>query len=107
MLPNIRLQPLPLQFLADRGGAAALPYDGVINGAAGLLIPHDGGFPLVGDADARHLPHVHAALGQNLHQNAVLAGVNLHRVMLHPARFWVNLRKLLLCHAADFSLLIK
>ena len=104
MLPDIRLQPLSLQFLADWGGAAALPYDGVINGAAGLLIPHDGGFPLVGDADGGDLLRRNVAFGQHLHHNAVLGGIDLHRIMLHIAGFGVMLGKFLLPHGDDVLL---
>ena len=44
-----------LQLLADGRRAAVLPDDGVAYRAAGLAVPHDGGFTLVGDADGGEL----------------------------------------------------
>ena len=49
-LPDQALGADFLQFRAARGGAAVLPDDGRINRLAGLAIPDDGGFALVGDA---------------------------------------------------------
>ena len=47
------LQPLLLQLLAERRGAAVLPDDGVVDRLAGRLVPDDDGLALVGDADRR------------------------------------------------------
>ena len=96
-----------LQLLAVLGGAAALPDNGVADRAAGLPVPEDRRLPLVGDADARNLPHVDAALGQHLHQHAVLAGIDLHRVVLHPARMGIVLGELLLGQAHNVLLPVK
>ena len=43
---------LHLQQIAIFRSAATLPHDSLINRATGHLIPHDGGFALVGDANA-------------------------------------------------------
>ena len=43
------------QNLANLGGAAVLPDDGVVDGAAGGFIPDHGGFALIGDADASNI----------------------------------------------------
>ena len=50
--PDVRLQPFGLQLFTFLCGAAALPYNGVVNGTAGILIPDNGSLPLVSDADA-------------------------------------------------------
>ena len=96
-----------LEGLAQGGGAPALPHDGVVDRAAGLLVPDDGGLPLVGDADAGNFPHVHPALGQHLHQHAVLAGVDLHGVVLHPTGMGIVLGELLLGKLHDVLMLVE
>ena len=95
------------QRFAKRGGAPALPHDGVVNRTAGLLVPDDGGLPLVGDADAGDLPHVHPALSQHLHQHAVLAGVYLHGVVLHPAGMGIVLGEFLLGKLHDVLVFVE
>ena len=89
------------QLLADAGGAAALPHNGVVNGQARLLVPHNGGFPLVGDADAGDLLPVDIQPGEGFHQHAVLGHVDVGGVVLYPAGLGVNLRELLLRHRND------
>ena len=44
-------QAVALHLVAEAGGAAVLPDDGVADRLAGLAVPDDGGFALVGDAD--------------------------------------------------------
>ncbi len=95
------------QLLADGGGAAALPDDGVADRPPGVPFPNDGGFPLVGDADAGNLLGVDAALGQHLHQHPVLGGVDFHGVVLHPAGMGVVLGKFLLGQPHNVLLLVK
>ena len=95
VLPDIFLHARDLQQLVhQRGRAAALPDDGIADRAAGGAVPQDRGLPLIGDADARDVPGVHAALGHHLVHHAVLAGPDLHGVMLHPALPGVDLFKL-------------
>ncbi len=54
-MTDVLFQAVALELLADVGSAAALPNDGVVNRLAGLFFPDDGGFALVGDADAGDL----------------------------------------------------
>ena len=42
-----------LELVAEPGGAAVLPDDGVMDGLAGSAVPDDGGLALIGDADGR------------------------------------------------------
>ena len=93
-----------LQLLAQGRGAAALPDDGVVHRPACLPVPNDGGLPLVGDPDSRHLGGVHPALGQHLGEDTVLAGIDLHGIMLHPAGLWVVLSKFPLGQADNILL---
>ena len=95
------------QLVHDGGRAAALPDDGVVHRAAGGTLPQDGGLALVGDADARNVAGVHAALGDHLVHHAVLAGPDLHGVMLYPALMRVDLLKFPLLHTEDVLLVVK
>ena len=52
MLADVVLQALAFELFTQGGGTAALPNNGIVDGAAGFLIPHDGGLALIGDADA-------------------------------------------------------
>ena len=79
------------QLLTQRGGAAALPHDSVVDRPPGMSIPHDGRFPLVCDADSSHLIRRNAGLGQHFGEDGVLTGPDLHGVMLHPAGLGVYL----------------
>ena len=97
----------PEQLVHKGRGAAALPDDGVIHRASGVFIPQDGGLALVGDANARNVSGVHAALGDHLVHHAVLAGPDLHRVVLHPALMGVDLLKFPLLDADDVLLVVK
>ena len=104
VLADVVLQALALELLAKGGGAAALPDNGIVDGAAGFLIPHDGGFPLIGDADGGNFLRVDIAFGQYLHHYAVLGGVDLHGVVLHIAGLGVVLGELFLSHGDDILL---
>ena len=104
VLADVVLQALALELLAQGGGTAALPNNGIVDGAAGFLIPHDGGLALVGDADGRDFLRLDIAFGQYFYHHAVLGGVDLHGVMLHIAGLGVVLGELLLSHGDDILL---
>ena len=106
-LPDVVGQPLRHQLIHEGGCPAALPDDGVVDGCARGFIPQDGGLPLVGDADGRKICRPDVALGDDLHHHGVLAGPDLHGVVLHPALFRVKLGKLLLADGHDVLRLIK
>ena len=48
---EVRLHAIGAHLLAPGGGSAVLPDDGVAETRAGVRVPKEGGFPLVGDAD--------------------------------------------------------
>ena len=75
------------------GGAAALPHNSVVNAGAGFPIPQQGGFPLVGNADGRNVPHVHATQLHRFTKCRDLGGQNIVGIMLHPARLGIVLWK--------------
>ena len=82
------LQPPALQLLAELRRPAALPDDGVVYRPAGGLVPEDGSLPLVGDADAGHLP---LQPGCGLGSRTALRLPDLHGVMLYPAGLGIEL----------------
>ena len=48
--PHLRFHAAPPQFIAERGRAAILPDDRVVDRSAGGPVPEQGGFSLIGDA---------------------------------------------------------
>ena len=89
--------------IAVFAGAAALPDDGVADGLPGLLVPDDGGLPLVGDADGGDVLGPGADLVHGREGHAQLGGPDLIGVVLHPAGSRVILGKFLLRDAADLT----
>ena len=106
-LPDVVGQALGHQTVHDGRGAAALPDDGVVDGHSGGLVPQDGGLALVRDADGGKVRSADVALGDDLHHHGVLAGPDLHGVVLHPALFRVELGELLLADGGDVLLFVK
>ena len=68
----------------DPIGARVLPDDGVVPGAAGLRIPDDGRFALVGDADRRQVRGRQPAGLQRAGNRLVRARGDLQRIVLDP-----------------------
>src|ERR1039457_68474 len=67
------------------GGAAALPDDGMVDGFAGLAVPDNRGFPLVGNADSGDLGGLNPRRLQGLLAGFFHRAPNLIGVMLNPA----------------------
>ena len=107
MFADIVLPALPFKLFTQRGGAAALPHNGIVDGAAGFLIPYDGGFTLIGDADGGNFFGRYVAFGQYLHHHAVLGRINFHRIVFHIAGLGVVLGELFLSHGDDILLAIE
>jgi hypothetical protein len=72
------------QLVAQFGGAAVLPDDGVVNRLAGGAVPHHRRLALVGDADRRELDARHARDALVHHRRLRLP--DLTRIVLDPAR---------------------
>jgi len=100
-------QTLGLQRVAILTGAAALPDDGVIDGFTGFLIPNNGGFALVGNADRSNVRCRSTNFLHGFHGNAKLCCPDLICVVFHPAGFREILREFTLCNAAHFTALIE
>ncbi len=104
---DILLNAACAQGFANRCRAPVLPHNRRMDRLAGRALPHNRRLALVGNADRRHVPRPRAGLAQRFHRAAELAGQNLHRVMLHPARLRVELLKLMLRHGGNRARLVK
>ncbi len=98
---------LTRELVDDRGGAPALPDDGVVDRLARRAVPDDGRLALVGDADGGDARGVDAGGGDGLVHGAVLRGPDLARVVLDPALLREELRELALRHADDLLIAVE
>ena len=92
-----------LELLDDVGGAHVLPDDRVIDGLAGVLIPHDGGLTLVGDTDGGKVVAVDLRLLQSLGDDGASGLPDFYGVVLHPARVREDLGEFLLSDGDDLA----
>ena len=84
------------EFLDDVGGTHVLPDNRVVNGLTGVLIPHNGGFTLVGDADGCQLVAVNFRLLQRISDDLTRGIPDLDRVVLNPTGVREDLGEFLL-----------
>ncbi len=83
--------PSALQPGAGIGGAAVLPDDRAVHGLAGRAVPQHHGLALVGDADGARCAA--PAARQRLARRGQRVAPDILRVVLHPARCRVMLRR--------------
>ena len=95
------------EFIADQVGARVLPDDGVIDGLAGRLLPHNRGLALVGDTHRGDVLRIHAGLGQRAGDDSLGASPDRHRIVFDPARLRVDLWEFLLVEANHLARMIK
>ena len=95
------------QIVDDIGGTAALPDNGVVDGFAGCLIPDDGGFTLVGDADTGNVICFHTQLFHSVLGNFQGGAPDFHSIVLDPAGLREDLTEFSLCGGADIACMIK
>ena len=107
LLPDLIYQSPGLELVAEGRCTAVLPHDGIVHGYAGLGIPHDGGFPLVGNADGGDGLAVDAHLGDGLGNDSRLGRPDFHGVVLYPARLREILGKLHLGHGTDVAFVVE
>ncbi len=67
-------------------GACVLPDEGIVEGLAGLAVPQERGFALVGHASAARIGGGEALLLQRLENHGAGVEPDLNRIVLHPAR---------------------
>jgi hypothetical protein len=87
------------QVLAQPGGAPVLPHDRVRDRLAGLPVPDDGRFALVGDAYCQKIFCRNATLSERVARHIALRLEDLARVVLDPARLRKDLAELALARA--------
>ena len=78
-----------------------LPDDGVVDRLAGLAIPDDRRFALVGDADGGEVGGFDAGLGERPPDDLDAAGPDLDRIVLDPTGLGEDLLMLLLVDGHD------
>lgn len=64
---DLCFQAIALEFLANTGGATALPDDGIVDRLAGFFFPDNGRLTLIGDADTGDLIGVDIGLRQHFY----------------------------------------
>ncbi len=101
------LMPLGLEPLAQCGGAPVLPDNRVMDGLAGLAVPDQRGFPLIGDADPGDLFGLDPGLLHHRAAGAGRRGPKVRRIMFDPARGRVMLGKLFLRHGCHAQVTVK
>ncbi len=85
LLPDQRLMAFGEQAVADARRAPVLPDDGVVDRPAGLAIPNDGRFALVGDAYGGDVAGAQAGRGYGFLGDTELGRPDIARVVLDPA----------------------
>ena len=93
------------QIMTQRGCAAVLPDNRVIDRLTGFAIPNHGRFTLVGDADCRHLLDIHPTKG--LFADGNHGFPQIFRVMFDPAIIGEMLWEFLLCDGNGTAIFIK
>ena len=78
-----------------------------MNGRAGRAVPHDRGFPLVGDADSRDVARRETCFHEYLTRGIELRLPDLQRVVLHPSRLGKDLLEFFLGDGADGAVVIE
>ena len=85
------------------GDPHILPDESVGHGFAGVAIPQDGGFALVGDSDGGQAGGLEAALRHGFRDDCARAEPDLVRVVLHPSGLRIDLLVLFLGAGDDAS----
>ena len=96
-----------LEGVAVLGGAAVLPYDGVVNRPAGFGVPNDGRLALVGDADGGDFLQGDAGLYDYLAHDGFLAVPDLLRVVLDESWLGEILSEFFLTDGAWSALVVE
>ena len=95
------------QLVADPIGAGVLPDDGVKVRFAGVFVPDNGGFALVGDANSGNIPVFGTSFLERALDHVLCPGPDLHGVMFHPASLGIDLLMFHLVDADDAAAMIE
>ena len=96
-----------LQLLCVVSGTAALPDNGVVDGTAGLFVPEDGGFALVGDTDCGDVFRVDISLTEDGGNTLKLRHKDVFRSVLDPACMGIDLLEFSLGFCDDLAIGVK
>ena len=105
--PKGRFEPLGFQPLADRRAGPALPNHGMGDRSAGMTVPENCRFALIGDPDRGNPLGRQRRLGHGLPGHVELRRPKDLGIVLHDARRRQNLRKLLLRRGHDPAAVIE
>ncbi len=104
---DILFQALFLQFRTVVRRARILPDDSVIDRLAGLFIPDNRRFALVGNADCGDLIGANIRMCQHFYQRGALRSPDVHGIVFNPARFRVDLGKFALGNRDNVGVMIE
>ena len=78
-----------LEFFATFGGATALPNNSVVKGLAGVHVPNDGGFSLIGNSNGGDISE---GIPSHDFGDELLSDLpDFFGIVFNPTRFWVVL----------------
>ena len=97
------VEALGFERVAEGGGAAVLPDDGVMDGLAAAAVPDQGGFALAADADGGDI----GGVAHDILRDAQLRIPDFTRIMLDPARLRIDLPEFALGAADDIAVMVK
>ncbi|GAA3071025.1 hypothetical protein GCM10020000_64550 [Streptomyces olivoverticillatus] len=95
------------ELLAQGVGTGVLPDDGVVDRLAGVLVPHQRGLTLVGDADRLDVGGGDARLLDGARDDFLDVGPDLLGVVLDPARLGEDLLVFLLVDGDDAAVAVE
>src|SRR4029450_13347356 len=104
---NYSLKTVLLQPVADWGGSAALPDNGIVNRQTGAAVPDDGRLALIGDADCSDPAGFYSAAFEGGSSAFKLRLPDRFRVVLDPARLREDLQELPLSDLNNLTFAIK
>jgi hypothetical protein len=90
-----------LKLIAEVGGAAILPYNGIVNGLARLSIPYNYRLTLIRDTYCGNIFSTDIHLGDSFCRYTRLTRPYFVRIMLDPSRFREDLLEFLLSDRAN------
>src|SRR5215203_4766810 len=93
--------------IAESGGAAILPDDGVAHRTSGSAVPDDRGFALVRDADGSDVGRTCVGAPERFDRHRALCRPDLLRVVLNPSRLRKDLLELLLRDGSDRTVMVE
>ena len=95
------------ELVAELGGATVLPDNGVVEGLAGVAVPEEGGFALVGDADGGDVVCNQVGFAKRVMGDLLLRIPDVGGVVFDPAGLGVELGEFLLGDGLDVAVVVE